>query len=143
MRRIISFLTTACLLWTSVSAYANSDRKDKETAALTAVQCWLKLVDGENYLECWREAGLFFREHISADQWVETMTGERKGFGDVVSRKLRKQAFRTTLPGAPEGEYVVVRFETAFANRKTITWETVAVGLDEKGCWRVFGYFIR
>jgi hypothetical protein len=47
-----------------------------------------------------------------------------------------------SLPGAPDGEYVVIQFKTAFENKK-FAIETVTPMLDGDGKWRVSGYFIR
>jgi hypothetical protein len=50
--------------------------------------------------------------------------------------------FTKTLPGVPDGEYVVVEYETSFENKKTAN-ETVTPMKDPDGTWRVSGYFIR
>lgn len=48
----------------------------------------------------------------------------------------------TQLPGAPDGEYAVIQFETSFANKKSAI-ETVTPMKDPDGKWRVSGYFIK
>ncbi|MGB3565135.1 MAG: DUF4019 domain-containing protein, partial [Thermoanaerobaculia bacterium] len=62
--------------------------------------------------------------------------------GKVLSRKVKSKQYATSLPGAPDGEYVVIQFETSFEN-KTTAIETVTPMKDEDGKWRVSGYFIR
>jgi len=47
----------------------------------------------------------------------------------------------TSLPGAPDGQYVVLRFETSFDN-KAKAIETVTPMLDD-GTWRVSGYYVQ
>ncbi|MDD5138124.1 MAG: DUF4019 domain-containing protein, partial [Candidatus Omnitrophica bacterium] len=47
----------------------------------------------------------------------------------------------TTLPGAPDGEYVIVQFDTTFENKKSSV-ESVTMSLEADGRWRVSGYFI-
>ena len=47
-----------------------------------------------------------------------------------------------SLPGAPDGHYVVLHYETSFENKKTAI-ETVTPMLDQDGDWRVSGYYIR
>jgi hypothetical protein len=49
--------------------------------------------------------------------------------------------YRTSLPGAPDGEYVVIRFKTEFENKKE-AYETVTPMKDKDGEWRVSGYYI-
>ena len=46
------------------------------------------------------------------------------------------------MPGAPDGEYVVIQFETSFENKKHAI-ETVTPMMDKDGTWRVSGYYIR
>ena len=54
-----------------------------------------------------------------------------------MSKKLH-----TSLPGAPDGQYVVIQFKSSFTNKKT-TIETVTPMLDKDGKWRVSGYYIK
>ncbi|HWN92533.1 MAG TPA: DUF4019 domain-containing protein, partial [Verrucomicrobiae bacterium] len=47
-----------------------------------------------------------------------------------------------TLPGAPDGEYVVIQYETAFENKASAV-ETITPMLDKDGSWRISGYYIK
>ncbi len=76
------------------------------------------------------------------EDWVRTIEAVRRPLGDVVSRELRSADFTTTLPGAPDGEYVVVQLATEFENKASAV-ETVTPMKDPDGVWRVSGYFIR
>jgi hypothetical protein len=68
--------------------------------------------------------------------------GVRTPLGKVVSRKLKSREYTEKMPGAPDGKYVVVQFDTVFAN-KSSSVETVVPMADPDGSWRVSGYFIR
>ena len=48
----------------------------------------------------------------------------------------------TDIPDAPEGEYVVIQFDTVFENKKEAI-ETITPMLDPDGKWRVAVYFIK
>lgn len=48
----------------------------------------------------------------------------------------------TTLPGAPDGEHVVMTFSTRFADKAEAV-ETVTFSRQADGTWRATGYFIR
>jgi len=50
--------------------------------------------------------------------------------------------YATRLPGAPDGEYVVIQYETSFKNKRS-SIETVTPILGKDGVWRVSGYFIK
>ena len=62
--------------------------------------------------------------------------------GALVSRKLRSAKEYNALPGAPDGKFVMMQFDTSFAAKKTAV-ETVTFMLEKDGAWRSVGYFIR
>jgi hypothetical protein len=60
----------------------------------------------------------------------------------MLTRKLKSAAYTKTLPGAPDGEYVVIRYESSFEHKQSAV-ETVTPMLDKDGVWRVSGYYIK
>jgi len=60
----------------------------------------------------------------------------------VESRKLTNAKYSKSLPGAPDGEYVVVQYQTSFEHKKEAV-ETVTSALGKDGSWRLAGYFIK
>jgi hypothetical protein len=60
----------------------------------------------------------------------------------VASRKVKSKSYKTSLPGAPDGEYVVIEFETSFEHKKS-SIETVTPMVEKDGNWRVSGYYIK
>jgi hypothetical protein len=66
----------------------------------------------------------------------------RKPLSKLVSRKIKRKTYTTSLPGAPDGEYVVIQFETSSENKKSAV-ETFIPMLDKYGNWRVSGYYIK
>ena len=113
----------------------------KEAAALAAAKSWLKLIDEGNYAKSWQQAAEYFKGTVTEDHWVQSLQGVRAPLGKVLSRKVKDMAYRTSLPGAPDGEYVVIQFKTSFQNKRSAV-ETVTPMLDQ-GKWRVAGYYIR
>jgi hypothetical protein len=112
----------------------------KSAAQKSAVQ-WLALVDAGEYADSWKTAAGYFQTAITQDQWGHTIAGVRGPLGDLVSRKLKSANYTKSLPGPPDGEYVVLRFDTSFANKEAAV-ETVTPRLDVDGTWKVSGYFI-
>jgi hypothetical protein len=53
---------------------------------------------------------------------------------------MKSPAPALSLPGAPDGEYVVIQYETQFEHHTPA--ETVTPMLDKDGAWKVSGYFI-
>jgi len=138
-KTVIVSVCLAFLILTCQAIFA--DQTEKE-AALTAAQNWLALVDAEKYAASWQDTAEYFKSAVSEDQWTQSMTAFRKPLGKVLSRTLASQNYTKTLPGAPDGEYVVIQYRTSF-ERKAVSIETVTPMLDADGVWRVSGYYIK
>lgn len=120
-------------------AWANSA---KESAALIAAGKWLGMVDAGNYAQSWEEASETFRNAVSQEQWQQSLETERKPLGKLFLRRVKSKTYTTSVPGAPDGEYVIIQFDTFFEH-KTSALETVTPMRQQDGKWRVSGYSIR
>ncbi|MEJ2696476.1 MAG: DUF4019 domain-containing protein [Candidatus Sulfobium sp.] len=138
MKKIVAAVVLAGVLMAGVSSAINSD---KEKAAVAVAEKWLALVDAGKYSESWSEAAEYFRNAVTQDQWQQKLRAVRTPLGKVISRKLKTAAFRSQLPGAPDGQYVVIQFKTSFRNKRSAI-ETVTPML-ENGIWKVSGYYIK
>lgn len=135
---LIKSLVIICaigILTTTAQADAKTD------AAVSVAKEWLALVDAEEYDKSWQEAAPFFKENVKEKKWEEMISSVRGPLGKVESRELLGAQFITTLPGAPQGEYVVIQFKTNFAD-KPDSVETITP-MKTAGAWRVSGYFIK
>lgn len=112
-----------------------------EAAALKAAEAWLALVDQGSYTLSWEQAAEYFKGAVAKEEWDSTLVGVRKPLGAVVSRTVASKTYATSLPGAPDGEYVVIEFNTSFEN-KEMAVETVTPMKEADGVWRVSGYYI-
>ena len=81
-------------------------------AAQTSVEAWLALIDNQSYAASWDTAATLFRNAITQEKWQAAVQTGRAPFGEMKSRTLRSATATTTLPGAPDGEYVVFTFNT-------------------------------
>ena len=113
-----------------------------EKAAVTATGAWLSLVDEDNYTESWNQAVGLFKTAVTKEQWQNTVKAVRVPLGKVMVRKLKSKQYTKTLPGAPDGEYVVIQYETMFEKKQSAI-EMVTPLLDKDGKWRVSGYYIK
>jgi len=136
---IVSIFTIACIF---VFAQVPQADQAKEKAAVDASKAWLKLVDEGKYAESWNEAAQYFKNAVDKEQWKASLEAVRTPLGNVLSRKLKSQQYTKTLPGAPDGEYVVIQYETSFKNKKSAI-ETITPMMDKDGKWRVSGYYIK
>jgi hypothetical protein len=115
---------------------------DAEKDALKAAQEWLILIDANNYGKSWDEASELFKKSVKKENWEQSIKAVRPAMGNLISRNIMSTKYATALPGAPDGEYVVIQFSTSFANKKAAV-ETVTPMKDPDGKWRVSGYYIR
>ena len=133
------FRKVACLLTLSfvlAAVTGVAEDSDKEKATVASAEKWLGLVDGGKYGESWKEAAGFFRNAVKQEQWEQSLQTVRKPLGKSISRQMKSKTYKTSLPGAPDGEYVVIQFETSFENKKSAI-ETVTPMMDKDGRWRV------
>jgi len=133
---LLAILVPLACLGLSPLAGAETDQ------AVEAAKSWLELVDSKKYRESWEEAAPFFKEKVSEAIWVKMVASVRDPLGEVKSRDLIGAQYATSLPGAPPGEYVVIQFRTSFQNKPGAI-ETVTPMKDDKGAWKVSGYYIK
>ena len=138
LRRIACFVVIGLILGTNVMA----DETEKEKSAIASAEKWLNFVDDGKYIQSWQESSDYFKQAIKQDQWKQAVQSVRRPLGKLVSRKLMSTLYTTSLPGAPDGEYVVIQFNTSFEN-KISGIETVTPKMDKDGMWRVSGYYIK
>lgn len=110
--------------------------------ARTSLKAWLQLLDRAAYDESWEKGGELLKAAVGQEEWSRKWAVTLGPMGPVKSRAVRSAEFETVLPGAPEGEYVVVKFDTTFESEQTAL-ETVTLRKETDGLWRVSGYFIR
>lgn len=139
MRRMVGILALG-LMVAAVGGVAAEPEKEK--AAVSAAEQWVSLVDRGEYGESWKEAAEYFRNAVKLEQWEQSARAAREPLGKLVSRKVKRTTYTTSLPGAPDGEYVVIEFSTSFEHKKSAI-ETVTPMMDQDGKWRVSGYYIR
>jgi len=115
---------------------------DAITQAQSAAARWVALADAGQFAASWDQAAQPFQSAISKPNWERAMQAARDPLGAVKSRTLKSVEFTKSLPGAPDGDYVVVQFDTQFENKAKAV-ETVTPMKDKQGVWRVSGYFIK
>lgn len=139
MKTLLAISAAALIL---IGFPASADDSDAVAKAQVAAKSWLVLTDGAKYGESWDTAASLFKSAVTKADWEKTLKGVRASLGAMKDRKVRSATFTRTLPGAPDGEYVVIQFESQFEN-KAAAIETVTPLHDKDGAWRVSGYFIK
>jgi Protein of unknown function (DUF4019) len=137
----IAIVICAITLW-AATVPAATPAATPEAAAQSAALAWLGLIDAGNYAQSWSSASSLFRQKVSELQWQSAAAGARAPFGALKSRTLLSVSLKSALPGAPDGQYVVIQFASSFEH-KAHAVETVTPMLDTDGKWRVSGYYIK
>ena len=127
------------MLFALPSCAALAQSTDRTRAGVEAAEGWLALVDGGQIAQADMAAAL--KSAVTPAQWATAVQQARAPFGAFKSRKLVSAQFSARLPGAPQGEYVVIQYVTTFANGNAT--ETVTPMREADGSWKVSGYFIK
>jgi len=114
----------------------------KTKPAVDSAMRWLGLIDNGNYGASWEAAADIFKNAVTKEQWEGMAKTVRQPLGKVISREVMSKTPTQTVPGGPDGEYVIIQFKTSFKNKNDAI-ETVTPMLDEDGVWRVSGYYIK
>lgn len=136
--RKLALLLVGLMMIVSTSV---ADTDEATSLARTAATSWLQLADAGEYPETWTQASSYFQAAITLEDWSRAVGAARRPLEGLVSRQLNSAAFHRELPGAPDGEYVVLTFDSVF-EKKARAVETVTV-MKDGDAWRVSGYFIR
>jgi hypothetical protein len=104
------------VLISTLALFAVAQNKDTKPAQ-TAAESWLALVDQAKYAESWDTASTVFKGAVTKEKWDEMVKAVRPPLGDVVSRKLKSAQYTTSLPGVPDGDYVVIEYDTTFRTK--------------------------
>lgn len=133
----------ALAVWVALLTLSNEVLAANDTSqAETAADQWLALLDSGKHGESWDQAATLFKAALSREQWVSAMQSMRTQSDVAIARSRTTSTCPRTLPGAPAGEYVIIQFQSDFANKNGAI-ETVTPMKDENGVWKISGYFIR
>ncbi len=113
----------------------------KQEAAAKIAGEWLKLIDNADYGKAWDECSALFRQKVTRQQWVDGIPKNRAEYGTFKARKLDGAAYRNSLPGAPDGDYVTVHFISDY-EKNPVADELVTL-VYQDGAWRPIGYLLK
>ena len=139
-RKVVASLSMG--LGALVCASAGAQDMEAISQAKAAATAWLALVDVGNYAGSWEQSATLFKAALSQSSWASAARAKRAPLGALKLREVNSTAFTRKMPGAPDGEYVVIMYASQFENRADAT-EIVTPVREKDGSWRVSGYDIR
>jgi hypothetical protein len=139
--RGITVLMAFGLIVLGCRGHAQINQEEQDKVVTTATQ-WLQLVDGQEYVKSWEEAAHSFKEKLTREAWVNTMSALQPKVGNNAKREFKEAVFKDKLPGVPQGKYLIIQFISEF-EKKGPSVETVTMTQEKDLSWRCVGYFIR
>lgn len=125
-----------------IPAFIFSQNKKENKKAQMAATNWLVQIDNGEYLESWDNAAQYFQNQILQDRWSAALKASRGPLGNSTSRSINSSEFKSELPGAPDGNYYIITYNSSFENKASaIETITLTKGIDGK--WRAVGYYIK
>jgi hypothetical protein len=116
--------------------------KAATSAGGEAAARWLALADAGQWDASWNALAPAVQQQIGKDDFVSSVSAVRNQYGAVKARRARTVTFTHSLPGTPPGDYVVLQYDTDFANGAHAI-ETVTPMRTADGSWKVSGYYVR
>ena len=139
----LRILTLVCALALFAGAPSPGSADDEAVGqARTSAKKWLALLDAQDYDGTWAAAGELLKAAVPQEEWSRKMSVTLGPLGKVKSRAVRSSEHSRTMPGAPDGEYVVIQFDTSFESKQTAL-ENVVMRKQSDESWKVAGYRIR
>lgn len=114
---------------------------EQQTAQDTA-DVWVALIDSMKYAASWEGASAGFRQLVTQDKWEQDLQSVLGPLGPLLSRVPQGREYTTTLPNAPEGEYIVITYGSSYTQLADAV-ETVVMIRNPDGVWKPAGYYVR
>jgi predicted oxidoreductase (fatty acid repression mutant protein) len=120
-----------------VKSQQNVPQVTPEALAIASTEQWLKVIDADNYDKGWMYAAESLKNAVPKDSFKQTLQKVRSPLGSMKKRVFAASQYTTP----PDGEYVVMKYKTEFANKADAV-ETL-ISKKEDGQWKVYGYYIK
>lgn len=137
LRRQALAMVAGVTVAASAPAWAQTDDGARQAAA-----AWLQQLDAGQYADTWRDAATMFKNAVPQATWEKAIGSAREPLGVLVSRSETSAKAATSLPGVPDGTYLVLTYDATFVHKQRAV-ETVATVRQADGNWKVAGYFVR
>ena len=142
-RSIFAFLLLVAM--TAVPALAqdsgmSGEHAGAKEAAQEAATEWLELTDTGEFAQSYEQSAALMTEKVNQKQWEQKIGQREKQLGALQSREFAEAQYRDSLQQLPDGEYVLLRYESQFEKAK---FNEVLLAMKEDGEWKVASYTLR
>jgi len=137
----ITLICAALAIIIGPRLHQKPDPVKMEAAGQSAAR-FLELVDNQHYEQSWQASAKLLRDKVPNEEWIKKLTSLREWAGPVVERKQVDARYTTEAKDSPDGEYILINFESHFQKQQSAK-EQVIVMLEDDHLWRVAGYFVK
>jgi Protein of unknown function (DUF4019) len=113
----------------------------EERAAQRQALGFLGYLDAGRYSDGYAYTSKLIRRQMGQAAFAKNVQKDRAPLGAKQTRKLLDATYTTSLQGQPAGQYVVLQYNSDFADKKGAV-ETLVLSF-ESGYWRVAGWFVK
>jgi hypothetical protein len=119
--------------------YAQTSAEDQ--AAQRQALGFLGYLDSGRFADSYAYTGSLMRSQLDREAYAAKVQSSRASIGTLQGRELIDAIPEQMVPGAPEGQYIVLHYHANFSNFSDAV-ETVTLAFS-KGYWRIVGYYIK
>jgi len=105
--------------------------------AREAADAWLALYDANDIEGTYETAADVFKEQVSLEDWEMQAGQVQDAVGELDGREFTETVYTNELPQAPAGDYMIVQYDTQYANMNVTEF---VILLLEEGEWRLVGF---
>jgi hypothetical protein len=138
---VLMALGPACLTYSARAQVAQSSPGTEEQAAQRQALGYLGYLDQGRFADSYAYTGLLMRNQLDPQTYAAKIENMRSGVGALQGRQLIDANLVNSVPGAPEGQYIVVHYHANYLNLNDAV-DTITLAF-QKGYWRVIGYYIK
>ena len=122
----------------SLLAGCGESNPEAERAAVAATVPILERLDAGDYAAVHAAASPFLKEQVPHDEWLAEVQALRDPLGAHASRAVGTTTYVSNPWGAPEGEYVIVSYDSHWQNGSI--HENLSMQRQPNGAWALAGY---
>lgn len=113
------------------------DPADQTEEAREAADAWLALFDADDIEATYESAAEPFKSQVDLQDWEAQAAQVKETVGELDGRTYMETTYADELPQAPEGDYMIVQYDTQYANLDVTEYVILVL---EEDTWRMVGF---